>query len=246
VTRPRRGARFAGIALAAAASLAAAGCGDGTAGAGLGPAPSQAGRASGLGVARFRALDALFVSAVATDGLRSANVPTPAVRAVEGRIAASCRALDPRDPLLGALRHACLARLGEAATAPSRCPAQPVAAGAPPPGAPARYLNTFSGGICPSTIGLRRAAIAAASRQARAADRAVAAAALTAACRDALRTPPVAYRLYDDLDAMYASLRLATTAGSAAAQRTIEEIGRLSSGAPSNGDLARRFRAGCG
>jgi hypothetical protein len=97
--------------VAATAGLALWGCGNDER---TGPVKSglvSAGTKSGLGTARFRALDAIAVASLPLDRFRSRAVDAATLAAAGRPLHAACDALDGRDRLLRGIRRGCQLQL---------------------------------------------------------------------------------------------------------------------------------------
>jgi hypothetical protein len=150
--------------------------------------------------------------------------------------------MDPHDALLGPLRRACLATFDVAGPPP--CPVREPLESTGARGA----LNVFTGSGCPAAFRQLDSELESAIRLDRAADRAVGAAAITAACKAAVIHPPGVYALDRASHALFALLsRRATTAPQTgpAVQDDSDVISTLERTVPTNRELLERFRSGC-
>jgi hypothetical protein len=234
------------ITLAATACLLAVGCGEAGGVSGIGPPAAHAGRSSELGERRFKLLDAVYVAALALDRVQPPNVSTTALRGAARRATAtvgvSCKAMDPHDALLGPLRRACLATFDVAAPPP--CPAREPLKSTGARGAP----NVFTGSGCPAAFRQLDSELESGIRLDRAADRAVGAADISAACKAAIIHPPAVYALDRASHALFTLVsRRATTAPQSgpAVQDETDEISTVERTVPTNRELLERFRSGC-
>lgn len=181
------------------------------------------GTRSGLGPARFEALEETYLAQAALDRVGNDD-PEAYARAAEPFIDA-CEELDAGDALLGPLREVC--------PAVTQILQQMVGLGtcAEEPGGCERYI-----------AGLR-ATLRDFTRLGRRADRAIAAAGLTPACRRALGTPQLAYDVIDALGRGFALLvRGDVESGDRVIARASRDAGRLPSGTESL-ELFRRHCA---
>lgn len=225
--------RFAFTTVTLAAVLAATGCGGAA-----GDRPAAAPRPQApapvdprhLTPAQYVALEDAYEAEVAFDKLeKGADAPSFArADAVARPIVGACRKLDARHPLLHALRDACVDRVDVfmARVGVARC----------------RTIDA-----CRPPIDDERAAAHQLATSSRAADRAIAATAIPAGCKRALRTPRPVYVFYRRLDARLEQLADALAFGfETDLQQALIALGRLDrSGLPSRRESLKRFRAGC-
>ena len=180
--------------------------------------------------AQYAALEDAYEAAVALDELEEADAPPSFSRAdaVARPIVGACKELDARHPLLHALRDACVDRVDVfmARVGVARC----------------RAIDA-----CGPPIDDERAAAHDLIRSSRAADRAIAATAIPAGCKRALRTPHPVYVFYRRLDARLQRLAHALAVGfQTDLQEAVIALARLHRGGlPSRRDALKRFRAGC-
>jgi hypothetical protein len=232
--------RLGAPAITCVAILALQGCGgDGRARSVTAPPVSADGTKSGLGPARFKALDDTYSAAVAVDGLRSRRVGANAYAAAARPLRRACVALNRDDALLAPLRLSCLRRL----TLNGRLTG---------------FASCIGGAIavaprqrdCVRAVGQIRALLLAVRGAADDADRAVQRSGLVPVCRDALTTPTLTRRFIDayarTFDALGRALRTESRADLVAAGRLLgaaTSIGRQIPPATVGRDA---FRAGCG
>lgn len=211
----------AGFALASLGGLAGTSAGA--------SATAGAGHTSGLGPARFRALSAVAVAAVALD-----RASQPAGRRAAFRhLAKTCDALDRRDALLGPTRSACLASVavgeGSDKLLTSSCRVQ---------------------SSCASAAGKVRTATLRLIDLLHRVDGAIQAAHITAACQGALVTTQTEYAAYAAFADAFGLLQRALTSGSAAdlaaAQTALEKALALGHRVPSANHQLASFRRDCG
>lgn len=221
------------VCLTAMVCLAVGGCGDNS-DAGLARPKANAGRDSGLGVKRFAALDRLFAAAVALDKYRGQDqeeLSLEQFRADARPVLKACDALRGRDALMRSIRSGC-----------------PLITTFVEQGA---KIGTCDGtSTCLRSMRDFRRFVKRLSSVSRRSDRAIAAEmGLTDECKQALRTPPKAYAVFERYDdgmlLMQRALRSPSPAALEKARSAIAAADKLSSELPSNKVLHARFRAGC-
>ena len=186
--------------------------------------------AAGSAEARYAAIEAVLEAEVPLDELEEIRVPSHArADALMRPVLRACTRLDPADPLLRALRDACRdgADFFHDSLRPLRCRAE---------------LE-----VCAQLFVDMRAALKDVVISSRAADRAVSAAAIPAACKRALRTPAVAYTFYRRRDARLKRLTDAIAFGFMPdVQKALLALVRLDDdGLPKGRESLKKFRAGC-
>ena len=224
--RAIRGATATLAAVLACLLLAACGGDDDTPGGGAAATPATtttaSGTRSGLGPARFEALEETYLAQAALDRVANDD-PEAYARAAQPFIDA-CEELDAGDPLLGSLRDVCpavtqilqqMAGLGTCAQEPGGCQRQ---------------------------IADVRATLREFTRLGRRADEAIADAGLTAACRRALATPELAYDVIADFGRGFALL---VRGDAEAADRVIAKANRDAGRLPSGAESLEIFRRDC-
>ncbi|HWI08250.1 MAG TPA: hypothetical protein VNT54_12145 [Solirubrobacteraceae bacterium] len=217
---------------AATACLALAACGGDddaargdTATAPTATAAAAAGTASGLGAARFRALDDVYAAQLQIDG-PGEDADAARLRAAAEPLLAACEALDEEDPLLAAFRPMCpvltrfteqLARLGSCGSAGPRA--------------------------CGRLVANVRRTLSEFRRLSRRSDAAIERSDLTAACKRALATPEPSYEVIASFERAFALLgRGAADEAGPALAAARDKAGRL----PTARAALERFRGGCG
>jgi hypothetical protein len=195
--------------------------------------PAQAGTSSGLGGARFRAIDAMYVASLPIDAFQDAGSFDPGAfgRATQQAIAA-CNALDRDDPLLGAVRRMCPLVL--------QFSTQLLGAG------PCEQADADR---CLALVDDMQGTVASFTRLGRRADRVIARADLTPACQKALTTPDLAYAVFDGYARALVLFERGLTNGSGAdveeARRGLTRSAVKGRGLPDAKEALALFRSGC-
>jgi hypothetical protein len=203
---------------------------------------ASAGTKSGLGNARYRALDALIVASLPFDRFRSRAVDA-ATLAVAGRpLRAACNGLDGRDRLLRWTRHGCRLQLHfnrDIVVFVTECLGGKTGAG---------RLLVF-GRACRGSIRRISSLMLGIHRMSRQGDRAVRRSALAPACRHTLITSELSYAISDAYSRAFALLARAATTRS---RSDLEEGQRLLGAAdtknqqlPSARRQLNEFRSAC-
>ena len=213
--------------------LVLAACGDGRKPDGAQTPPQRAGTSSGLGSARFRAIDAVYVASLPIDRFQANRTVDPDAFAGATRPAiAACDALDRDDPLLGAVARMCplvlrfseqLLRVGPCADADA-----------------AR---------CIGVVDEMQGTVASYKRLGRRSDRVIARAELKPACQKALTTPALAYEVFDGYARALVLLERGLTNGAAGdveqAQRVLTRSAAKGRELPDAKESLALFRSGC-
>jgi len=194
--------------------------------------PEHAGTSSGLGSARFRAIDAVYVASLPIDRFQDERTVDPRAFASATQPAiAACDALDRDDPLLGAVARMCplvlqfseqLLHVGPCAAAAARC---------------LDVVDDMQG------------TVASYKRQGRRADRVIARTDLKPACQKALTTPGLAYAVFDGYARALVLLERGLTNGSGAdleeAQRGLTRSAAKGRELPDAKQSLALFRSDC-
>jgi hypothetical protein len=238
----RPGKRLIAMVVAATAGLALYGCGDAEHTGAVKPGLASAGTKSGLGTARYRALDAIAVATVPFDRFRSTAVDAATLAAAGQHLRAACDALDMRDGLLRWLKRACGLQLNfNQATVVfvTECLGGHTGTQGP----------LFFGRACLGSIQRISTLLPRIRRVSRQGDRAVRRSALTPACRQTLITSALSYAIDDAYSRAFALL----ARGARTRSRRDLEVGQRLLGAadtknqdlPSAQQQLSEFRSGC-
>jgi hypothetical protein len=195
--------------------------------------PQRAGTSSGLGSARFKAIDAVYVASLPIDQFQAKRTVDPDAFAGATRPAiAACDALDRDDPLLGTVARMCplvlqfstqLLRVGPCANADAD--------------------------RCLDVVDEMQGTVASYMRLGRRADRVIARAGLRPACQKVLTTPALAYEVFDGYAHALVLFERGLTNGSAAdveeARRGLARSAVKGRELPDARESLALFRGGC-
>lgn len=208
-------------------------CGDGEKPDGPQTTPEHAGTSSGLGSARFRAIDAVYVASLPIDRFQDDRTVDPDAFASATQPAiAACDALDRDDPLLGAVRRMCPLVLQFSQQLLHVGPCQDADADR-----------------CLGIVDDMQGTVASFKRLGRHADRVIARADLKPACQKALTTRDLAYAVFDGYARALALLERGLTNGDGAdveaAQRVLTRSAMKGRELPDAKQSLALFRSGC-
>jgi hypothetical protein len=208
-------------------------CGDGEKPDAAQAPPERAGTSSGLGGARFRAIDAVYVASLPIDQFQDERTVDPRAFASATRPAiAACDALDRDDPLLGAIARMCplVLRFSEQLLHVGPC-------------------ADADADRCLDVVDDMRRTVARFKRLGRHADRVIARADLKPACQRALTTRDLAYAVFDGYARALALFERGLTNGSGAdveeAQRVLTRSAAKGRALPDAKQSLALFRSGC-
>jgi hypothetical protein len=234
--------RLIAMVVAAIAGLALCGCGNAEHSGAVKPGLASAGTKSGLGTARYRALDAIGVATLPFDKFRSHAVDAATLAAAGRPLRAACHAVDGRDGLLRWLKRACGLQLKlnqDNVVFVTTCLGGHT--GTPGP--------LFFGRACLGSIQRISSLLPRILRVSRQGDRVVRRSALTPACRHTLITSAPSYAVDDAYSRGFALLARGVRTRS---RRDLEEAQRLLGAADTKNQhlpLAQQqlneFRSGC-
>jgi hypothetical protein len=196
--------------------------------------PAHAGTRSGLGSARFRAIDAVYVASLPIDRFQDERTVDPRAFASATQPAiAACDALDRDDPLLGAVARMCplVLQFSEQLLHVGPCAAA-------------------AADRCLDVVDDMQRTVASYQRLGRRADRVIARTDLEPACQKALTTPDLAYAVFDGYARALVLLERGLTNGSGAdvegAQRALTRSAVRGRELPDAKASLALFRSGCG
>jgi hypothetical protein len=228
--------------VAVMAGLALWGCGNADHTGAVKPGLASAGTKSGLGTARYRALDALAVASLPFDRFRSRAVDAATLAAAGQPLRAACDALDRRDLLLRWTRRGCRLQLNlnqEIVVFVTECLG----------GKTGTERLLFFGRACRGSIRRVSSLLLRIHRESRQGDRAVRRFALAPACRHTLITSERSYAINDAYSRAFALLGRGARTRS---RRDLEEGQRLLGAAdtknqdlPSARQQLNEFRSAC-
>jgi hypothetical protein len=195
--------------------------------------PEQAGTSSGLGSARFRAIDAVFVASLPVDAFQDGRSFDPgAFASATQQAIGACNALDRDDPLLGAVARMCPLVL--------QFSAQLLGAGP---------CEEGDAGRCLGVVDDMQDTAASFERLGRRADRVIARADLKPACQRALTTSDLAYAVFDGYARALVLLERGLTNGDGAdieeARRALTRAAVKGRELPDGKESLALFRSGC-
>jgi hypothetical protein len=195
--------------------------------------PEHAGTKSGLGSARFRAIDAVYVASLPIDEFQDDTIVDPGAFASATRPAiAACDVLDRDDPLLGAVASMCplVLRFSEQLLHVGPC-------------------ADAEADRCIDVVEDLQGTVASFERLGRRADRIIARAGLTPACQRALTTRDLAYAVFDGYARALLLLERGLANGSAGdleeAQRGLTRSAAKGRELPDAKQSLALFRSGC-